>query len=207
MGQMRERLLLATNNKGKVREIKSILDDIPQEIVTIWDIKKIPENLQIEETGETFSENAELKARIVGEISGLLTLAEDSGLEIDALGGEPGVKSARFAKGSDQNRINKVLRLLKTVSSRERSARFKTSVAIYNPQTEETEIFEGETEGMITKSPQGTHGFGYDPIFFSTELNKPFGLATLREKNRVSHRARALEKAKVFLIERLQDTK
>lgn len=204
---MAEKLLLATNNQGKIREIKNLLKNIPIRLVTTKDIINIPKNFNIKETGETFAENAKLKASTLGKMTKLLTLADDSGLEVDALYGEPGVRSARFAKGSDQARIKKVLQLLNKIPFEKRTARFKAVVAIYDPKTRKLITFEGQTEGKITTHPQGTRGFGYDPIFLSTELNKAFGRATLREKNRVSHRARALTKAKEFLIKRSQLSK
>jgi XTP/dITP diphosphohydrolase len=196
---MRKKLLIATNNLGKIKEIKALLKDIPLDIVAIWDIEEIPNDVKIKETGKTFAENAELKAITLGKMAGILALAEDSGLEVDALGGKPGVKSSRFAKG-DQDRIAKLLRLLKGIPLSKRTARFKTAVAIYDPRTGKTKIFEGITKGIITARPFGTGGFGYDPIFYSEKLKKTFGQASLEEKNRVSHRARALRKAKIFLL-------
>lgn len=196
---MRRKLLLATTNLGKIREIKALLEDIPFDIVTVWDIREFPKSIQIEETGQTFTENAKLKAETLGKIGRTLTLAEDSGLEVDVLGGKPGVKSSRFAKGGDPARIAKLLRLMKNVPLSKRTARFKTVVAIHDPLTNKTNIFKGITQGKITTRGLGTSGFGYDPIFYSEELKKTFGQASLREKNRVSHRARALRRAKVFL--------
>lgn len=201
-----KRLLIATNNRGKMKEIKSILKDVPLKVVRIWDIDAGSGEIDIKETGTTFAQNAAIKAEALGKVTGLLTLADDSGLEIDALGGKPGVRSARFAE-SNKARIEKVLRLLKGVPRAKRSARFKAAVAIYDPETDETKIFEGETAGQITYKPRGNRGFGYDPIFYSTELKKTFGRATLKEKNSLSHRARALAKAKRFLRRRSQASK
>ncbi|MCH7951276.1 RdgB/HAM1 family non-canonical purine NTP pyrophosphatase [Patescibacteria group bacterium] len=201
-----KRLLIATNNRGKMKEIKSILKDVPLKVVRIWDIDAGSGEIDIKETGTTFAQNAAIKAEALGKVTGLLTLADDSGLEIDALGGKPGVRSARFAE-SNKARIEKVLRLLKGVPRAKRSARFKAAVAIYDPETDETKIFEGETAGQITYKPRGNRGFGYDPIFYSTELKKTFGRATLKEKNSLSHRARALAKAKRFLRIRSQASK
>lgn len=197
---MRRKLLLATNNQGKVREIKTILKGIPFTFISLKKAKKIPNNIIIKETGTTFTENAKLKAKTFGKMAGLLTLAEDSGLKIDALAGKPGVKSARFAKGKAKDRNQKVLHLMKKIPQAKRTASFESVVAIYDPLTNKTSVFAGKTKGSITLQPQGTGGFGYDPIFFSAKLNKSFGLARLREKNKVSHRARALKKAKLFLI-------
>lgn len=189
-------LLLATKNKGKIKEIREILKGISLELNTLSDIGIQDE---IEETGKTFEENAILKVKIVGERTGKLTLAEDSGLEVDALGGRPGVLSARYIGGSDLDRNNKLLKELKSIPKEKRTARFRSVVAIYNPQTKQIQIFGGESHGYITEKPIGENGFGYDPIFFNLDLSKTNGEATFEEKNKVSHRARALIKCKKFL--------
>lgn len=196
-----EILLLATTNPGKVREIRSILKGIPYRILTIGDLPPSRE-LIVKETGESFRENAILKATGIGRRCGFLTLADDSGLEIDALEGKPGVRSARFARGEDAVRINKVLKLLRGIPDRERSARFKAVVAIFDPKRSQIQAFEGTVEGKIMKKPAGTAGFGYDPIFWADEIKKSFAQASPTEKNRISHRAKALKKAKKFLMER-----
>ncbi len=192
----RKILIIATKNKGKIKEIKEILCDIPIEIRSL---NEIGLDIDVEETGKTFAENAILKAKAIGERTGLLTLAEDSGLEVDALGGRPGVFSARYVSGSDIDRINKLLKKLKNVPREKRKARFRAVVAIYDPNTKSVQTFEGMSEGYITEKPMGTNGFGYDPIFFNLDLGKTNGEATFEEKNRVSHRARALEKCKKLL--------
>ncbi len=204
---MKKELLLATSNKGKIKEIKHIFKDTPFKTVTIWDVDSIPNDIEVKETGETFEENAKLKAETLGKLSNLLTLADDSGLEIDALNGKPGVRSARFTKGSDTDKINKVLQLLHGVPDDKRNARFITVIAIYDPNSSQTTLFRGTVEGKITTQPKGNRGFGYDPIFFSTELGKTFAEASAEEKNEVSHRARALFKATEYLIKRFKDKK
>ena len=203
---MNKELLLATKNQGKVKELKKMLKDLPVEIKSIEDCKNIPEDFDVQETGRTFKKNATLKAEAFGKLTNILTIADDSGLEIDALGGKPGVRSARFIKGSDLDRNFEILKLMKNIPSNRRSAKFITVVALFNPELNETKTFKGLTKGKIVKKIKGTRGFGYDPIFFSNDLAKTFGEVTREEKNQVSHRARALRKAKVFLIKRLQET-
>jgi XTP/dITP diphosphohydrolase len=189
-------LFIATTNPGKIREIKTILCDLPYKIVTM---KEIGEEIIIEETGKTFAENAVLKATISGNETGLLTLAEDSGLVIDALGGEPGVYSSRYADGTTEGRIKKIFYQLKDIPMEKRTARYRAVAVVYDPANKSVKTFEGVTEGLITKEKVGKNGFDYDPIFFSLELNKTFGTATDNEKNRVSHRGKALLKLSEFL--------
>lgn len=190
-------LLVATKNKGKIKEIKEILLDIPYIIRTLEDVGTTEE---VSETGGSFEENAILKAKFFGNKTKLLTLAEDSGLEVDMLGGRPGVYSARYTEGTDEDRINKLLDELKDMPYEKRTARFKAAVAVYNPLSGKTHTFDGVSEGHITDKPMGKNGFGYDPIFFNPDLSKTNARATLEEKNKVSHRFRALSQAKVFLL-------
>ena len=199
---MRE-LLIATSNKGKIREIKEILAGIPYDIKTLADID-IKED--IPETGKSFEENAILKAKYAGGKSGLLTLAEDSGLEVDALAGKPGIYSARYVEGTDEDRINKILGELKEFPKEKRTARFKAVVAVYDPLGNKAQIFRGVSEGYITDIPSGDYGFGYDPIFYNQDLNKTNAEMTLEEKNKVSHRFRAISQAKEFLLKSIHRT-
>lgn len=194
------KLLLATRNIGKIREIKSILSDLHFQMTTIDEVSGLGPRQEIAETGTTFAKNAAIKAETLAKQTNLLTIADDSGLEVDALGGKPGVKSARFVAGPDAARYTHVLALLKGVPWQNRQARFKTAIAIHDPESGTTTIVEGKTEGRITVEPRGTYGFGYDPIFYSAELGKTFGEAGLDEKNRISHRGKALRKAKAFLL-------
>lgn len=191
-----KKLLIATRNKGKLREIVKILNDLPYEFISLEDIGFGEE---IEENGKSFIENATLKAKQIGEQTNLLTLAEDSGLEVDQLDGRPGIYSARYKEGSDADRIEKVLDELKDVPKERRTARFRSVVAIYNPATKQVFTFIGESEGLITDKPIGENGFGYDPIFYNFDLGKTNGEVTLEEKNKVSHRGRVLAEAKIFL--------
>lgn len=189
-------LLLATRNPGKIREIKEIFKGVPFELRTLDDIGFKEE---IQETGKSFAENAILKAKTIGEKTKMLVLTEDSGLEVDALAGKPGIYSARYTRGSDSDRINKVLIELKEVPKEKRTAKFRAVVAIYDQEKKKIQTFDGVSEGYIVEKPVGTNGFGYDPIFFNLDLGKTNGEATLEEKNRVSHRARAINKVKKFL--------
>jgi len=195
-----EKLLLATNNKGKVREYKSLLRGIPHQIVTPADECIAAE---VEETGSSFEENAGLKAAALAAASGLLTLADDSGLEVDALGGEPGVLSARYAGegASDADRINYLLEKLKGVPEKERNARFRCVIAIASPEGN-IQTCSGECRGVIAAKPGGNNGFGYDPVFYVPELGKTMAELPPEEKNKVSHRARAAEKAREILMKR-----
>jgi XTP/dITP diphosphohydrolase len=194
------RLLLATNNKGKIREYKSLLLGIPFQIATPAEIG-IPPN--VDETGVSFEENAGLKALSMARQSGLLSLADDSGLEVDALGGEPGVHSHRFAGegASDADRVNFLLAKLKGIPENKRTAQFRCVIAIAEPHGK-TDLFSGICRGVIISEPRGNNGFGYDPVFLIPKLGKTMAELTLDEKNLISHRARAAEKAKEFLMKK-----
>jgi XTP/dITP diphosphohydrolase len=194
----RNKLLLATTNKGKAREYKALLRGVPYEITTMFEQGLL---IDIEESGISFEENAWLKATTLATASGLLSLADDSGLEVDALGGEPGVNSARFAGAgaSDEDRYRLLLEKLKDVPEEKRSAHFRCAIAIASPDGK-VEICSGECPGIITREPRGENGFGYDPVFYIPDLNKTMAELTSREKNRVSHRARAAKKAKEVLV-------
>ena len=192
------KLVIASNNGHKVREIKKILGRFFKEIVTI---KELGLDIDPEETGNTFEENSLIKAKAVCLTSGLPALADDSGLCVNALGGAPGVYSARFAgiEQNDEKNIDKLLDELK--DCKDRTAEFVTVVTLVYPDGKVLSA-KGRTEGEITYERKGTGGFGYDPVFYSRELNKTFGEATEEEKNAVSHRGKALESLKkIFLSE------
>ncbi len=201
MSTLTDKLLLATNNQAKVREYKSLLQDIPYEVVTPaeQDI-----NLEVEEVGESLEENARLKATAFAARSQLLSMADDSGLEVDALGGEPGRLSARYAGegASDIDRINYLLTRLKDVPWEKRSARFRCVIAIAIPDGS-VELCSGECRGIITFAPRGGRGFGYDPVFYLPELDKTMAELPLALKNQVSHRGQAAVKA-ARVLERLR---
>jgi XTP/dITP diphosphohydrolase len=192
------KLLLATNNRGKAREYRSLLRGIPYEIVTPDDIGI---NIEVDETGASFEENARLKATALAEATGLLSLADDSGLEVDALGGEPGPRSHRYAGegASDSDRVTYLLEKMKEVPEGERTARFRCVIAIAEPHGK-VELFSGKCRGIIAAKPRGSGGFGYDPVFYVLELGRTMAELEPGEKNKISHRARAAEKARDFLM-------
>jgi XTP/dITP diphosphohydrolase len=183
-------LVLATRNEGKVKEIAALLAPLGIEVVSLAAFPEIPE---IPEDGDTFVENALAKARAVAARTGQLVMADDSGLEVDALNGAPGVHSARFAgEPRDDARNNqKLLRLLEGVPWEQRSARFRCVIALVTPGGMER-VAEGVCEGFIGYEPRGTGGFGYDPLFYVPEFDRTFAELDLDTKNRISHRGRAL---------------
>ncbi|MFC1872503.1 XTP/dITP diphosphatase [Chloroflexota bacterium] len=195
---MRPKLLVATNNAGKIREYHHLLGGIPFDIITPQEAEI---DLDVDETGTTFEENARLKAKAFAEASGLISLADDSGLEVDALGGEPGVYSKRYAgeHATDAERNAFLLNKMSGIPSEARTAYFRCIIAICQPGRE-TILCEGECVGEITSAPRGEHGFGYDPIFCVTETGRTMAELTPAEKNRVSHRARAAAKARWHLL-------
>ena len=191
------RLLLATNNAGKAKELRILLQGIPFEIVTPKEIGIVTE---VEETGTTYAENARLKACTLARESGLLTLADDSGLEVDALHGEPGVMSARYAgkNASDADCVKYLLSKIKDVPKEQRTARFRCVIAIAK-QDETVEFCEGECKGLIAFEPCGKNGFGYDPIFCFPKYGRTMAELPVEIKNRISHRGRAAQKARLIL--------
>ena len=191
-------LLLGTRNPGKVREITSILED------SGWSFSSLREFEDVgtaNEDGETFTDNAIVKARFYATAAGLWALADDSGLEVDALEGAPGVYSARYAgeNASDADRRELLLSELAKVSALERRARFVSVVAIANADGTVLNVSEGICEGMITFAPRGTGGFGYDPLFVPDGYDQTFAELPDAVKNRISHRAQALIKTRQFL--------
>ena len=194
-------LVLATNNKGKIKEIKQLLADLPITILTADDFLEFPD---IEETGETFAENALLKANAIAEFCDLPALADDSGLEVDALNGAPGVYSARYAgeDGNPVNNNNKLIKELKNIPEEKRTARFKCVIAI-NWGDGTTDTVEGSVEGVIAENIAVGNGFGYDPVFYYPPTGKRFSEMSMEEKNAVSHRGKALQKARELFVRRL----
>lgn len=196
-------LVLATGNAGKVDELRHLLREVPITPVTATDLGlALPE----EEPYATFLENAKHKALSVAEQTSLLVLGEDSGLEVDALGGEPGVRSKRYSgpHGDAGANNSKLLRELEHVAPPQRKARFRCVVAL---ATTARVLFtaNGACEGFIAESPRGAGGFGYDPLFFLPEMNKTMAELSAGEKNRISHRSRALEKAIAFIRQYASD--
>jgi len=187
------KLLLATNNKGKMREYKQLLQELPFEMVSLAEQGITTE---VHEVGGSLEENARLKATGIARESQLVVLADDSGLEVDALGGKPGPLSARYAGAgaSDKDRIDYLLAKLKGVPWEKRSARFRCVIAIATPDGK-VELCSGECRGVITFEPRGEEGFGYDPIFYFPELDKTMAELPLTIKNQVSHRGQAARQA------------
>mgnify|MGYP001447154447 CR=1 FL=1 len=183
------KLLLATNNQGKVHEYKSLLKNIPLELVTLAEQGIIT---VVDEVGGSLEENARLKATILAAESQLLALADDSGLEVDALGGDPGPLSARYAGegASDRDRVSYLLSRLKDVPWENRSACFRCIIAVAAPSGE-VELCSGECRGFITFEPRGDQGFGYDPAFYLPDLDKTMAELPSDIKNQVSHRWQA----------------
>ena len=198
------KLLLATNNQAKVREYRSLLQNLPFELVTPAELGI---TTVVREVGESLEENAGLKATILATESQLVALADDSGLEVDALDGEPGRLSARYAgeNASDRDRVNYLLARLKGVPQQKRSARFRCVIAIATPEGK-VDFCSGECRGFITFEPRGEQGFGYDPIFYLPELDKTMAEFPLEIKNQVSHRGQAARKVPEML-ERLTGSK
>ena len=190
-------LLLATTNRHKLAEYRTIFLDLPFRLLSLHDIQL---DIDPEETGTTFAENAELKARAYAQASGMLSLADDSGLEIDALGGAPGVYSARFAgKGTSYaERFRLIQQQLKGLPMEQRSARFRCSIALAEPSGY-CRVVEGVIEGRIVDNPRGNRGFGYDPIFLVPELGMTTAELSPDQKNSISHRGRAAQKARMLL--------
>jgi len=191
------RLLLASNNRGKVAEYRRLLAGIPYQLVTPSELEL---DFSVAESGKSFEENAILKATAYAAASGLLTIADDSGLEVDALGGEPGVLSARYAgaNASDSQRNEYLLSRLKHVPMERRQARFRCVIALASPKGLIGTV-SGECEGLIALEPKGEYGFGYDPVFYLPQMGKTMAELPLKEKNKLSHRARAAAKLKTLL--------
>jgi XTP/dITP diphosphohydrolase len=197
VGKSEPKLLLGTRNHGKARELRELLGDAPVELVTL---DQVGIDTEVEETGDTIAENAVLKAKTYASLSGLPTLADDSGLEVDALNGEPGHLSSRYAgpNATDEERVRYLLAKLKDIEWEQRGARFRSVMAIAQPESE-THLFEGICEGVVALEPRGTDGFGYDPIFYIPDLHMHMAELRLDEKNRISHRGRAARKVVEYL--------
>ena len=195
---MKRKILVASTNPGKIGELRAMLD-LDVEWVGLSDFPNVKE---IKEDGETFAENARKKAIGYAKQTGLWTIADDSGLVVDALGGEPGVKSARFSGAKDKNKqlldhknMAKTLKLLEETPKEKRTARFVCCLCLADPEKILIET-EGKLEGVIAEKEMGTNGFGYDPIFFVPKLEKSVAQLTREEKNAISHRGSAIRKLK-----------
>ena len=195
-------LLVATQNPGKKREYRELLAPLEVEIRFPDDLDL---HLDVREDGTTYAQNARKKARTYASASGLLTVADDSGLEVDALGGAPGIHSARYAAGSDADRVETLLDDLRGVPWSERTARFRCVLVIVTPGNEVYEA-EGVCEGVIALEPRGAGGFGYDPVFYLPDYDATMAQLPGAEKNRISHRARAVQEALPLLRDMLPNS-
>ena len=193
----RPRLVVATLNRAKGRELVALLGDVPYEIVLLADV---PGATLPEETGSSYRENALLKARAAAAMTGALTLADDSGLEVDALEGRPGLHSARWGGPAldDAGRNARLLERLRGVPPAGRTARFRCVIALVEPGGSER-VVEGAVEGVIAEAPRGAGGFGYDPVFVYPPLGRTFGELAPPEKQRVDHRGAAVRAARALL--------
>jgi XTP/dITP diphosphohydrolase len=203
---MKRKILVASTNPGKIAELKAMLE-AEAEWLGLSDFEQIDE---VEEDGDTFVENARKKAVGYAKATGLWTIADDSGLVVDALGGAPGVKSARFSGAKDKDRklldkknVAKVLELLKGIPSEKRTAKFICHLCLASPEEILIET-EGAVGGMIAEEAKGENGFGYDPIFFLPHLNRTIAQLSAAEKNAISHRGNAISKLKPLLRELLE---
>jgi XTP/dITP diphosphohydrolase len=192
------RLLIATTNAGKLAEITPILAAFPLEIVSLWELAEPP---QVIEDGRSFEENALKKARAFAAFARLPTLADDSGLEVDALNGAPGIYSARYAgaDADDERNNRKLLSELDGLDAQKRAARFVCALALCIPEGAGEWVIRGCCEGSIAAAPRGSEGFGYDPLFFFPPMNKTFGEISGEQKAAISHRGKALTKLAALL--------
>ncbi len=197
-------LVLATGNPDKQKEMIALLSDLPITIRTLNEFEPVP---PIIEEGETCEANAIKKATIIANHTGRLALADDTGLEVEALDGRPGVYAARYAgeNATYQDNCRKLLEELQGFPVEKRAARFLTVIALAEP-TDSVDVVEGVLDGTIADTVSGTDGFGYDPVFFVPELGKTLAQITLEEKNQISHRGRALAKAKDVLRQKIKQT-
>lgn len=195
---MTQRLLVATHNRGKILEYRALLSDLPL-AVTWLDEQGIAED--VEETGATFVANASLKAAAYAQLTGLWTWADDSGLEVDALDGRPGVYSARYGGPglSDADRYRRLLAELAAIAPQQRTARFRCVIALAIPGGP-IYTAEAAVEGLIVDEPRGAHGFGYDPVFFIPDQQRTMAELEPALKNRISHRGRAAVEARKIIV-------
>ncbi|MCL2824978.1 MAG: RdgB/HAM1 family non-canonical purine NTP pyrophosphatase [Polyangiaceae bacterium] len=193
MSESRALLVVATSNKGKLAEYRELFAGLPVRILSVSDV--LGREVDVVEDGDTYAENARKKAVAVAGATGLLTLADDSGLEVDLLGGGPGVRSARYAGdgATSSERVEKLLRELGNASIGNRAARFRCVICVVDPRFGREDVFyaNGDCEGFIGISPRGTGGFGYDPVFFVAGFDRTMAELSSEEKGEVSHRGRA----------------
>ncbi len=195
------KIFLATKNEGKIKEFKKITEGMDIEVHSVLDNIDIPD---VEEDGKTFEENSSKKAKEISEYTGIITISDDSGLCVDILNGNPGIYSARYSgeDATDEKNIKKLLKELENIPREKRGAHFVSVVSIGYPDGS-VKSFRGETRGEILFEKEGNNGFGYDPVFYSYELKKSFGLATEAEKKSVSHRSKAFKKLKEEILDKI----
>ncbi|ALC84811.1 nucleoside-triphosphate diphosphatase [Bacillus sp. FJAT-22090] len=196
------KIIIATKNKGKAKDFEALFGPLGYEVLTLHDVA---EDMDVEETGTTFEENALLKATALAERLQTMVIADDSGLEIDALDGRPGIYSARYAgeEKSDEANIVKVLKELENVADSNRTARFVCAIAVASPSIEPITV-RGTCEGVIAREKRGSNGFGYDPIFYVPSENRMMAELSGEEKGAISHRGNAIKKLSVKLPELLK---
>ena len=189
-------LLIATTNAGKVAEIRACLTGLPYEVIGLADLTVVPP--PVEETGNTFAANAMLKANYYFEQTGLLTLSDDSGLIVDALGGRPGVYSARYAceGATSEQLVAKLLEEMKGVGEAQRQAQFECVMALRSSSIKE--VFAGKCDGRIAREARGQQGFGFDPVFIDPATGRAFAEMSRTEKNALSHRGKALAQVRLY---------
>jgi XTP/dITP diphosphohydrolase len=197
MDSIPNKILIATTNQGKIEEIRNLVKELPAAFLSLSEVPEVPE---VVEDGTTFEENALKKARAIAQATGMATLADDSGLCVEALDGRPGVHSARYAgeNASDEDKYRRILEEMQDVPDSQRLARFECVLALVAPDGEEL-LFRGVCEGLITREPRGSAGFGYDPIFFYEDAGCTFAEMDRESKNKVSHRGHALKQFAEFL--------
>ena len=195
------KIFLATKNEGKIKEFKKITEGMDIEVHSVLDNIDIPD---VEEDGKTFEEYSSKKAKEISEYTGIITISDDSGLCVDILNGNPGIYSARYSgeDATDEKNIKKLLKELENIPREKRGAHFVSVVSIGYPDGS-VKSFRGETRGEILFEKEGNNGFGYDPVFYSYELKKSFGLATEAEKKSVSHRSKAFKKLKEEILDKI----
>ncbi|MBS4194865.1 XTP/dITP diphosphatase [Lederbergia citri] len=197
--KVKKQVIIATKNKGKAKEFEELFSALNVETLTLLDLDNAPD---VEETGNTFEENATIKAEAISNMTGKIVIADDSGLVIDELDGRPGIYSARYAgeHKNDEENIDKVLLEMKDVPDKKRTARFFCALAVSGPNMD-TMVVTGKCEGKILTERKGANGFGYDPIFFAIDPGKPMAELSSEEKNKISHRAAALNNLKPIINE------
>ena len=193
---MKMKIVLATHNRDKCAEMEAIMKDMPIQLLTL---NKFPEIEEIIEDGKTLEENALIKAKTVHKITHLPAIADDTGLEVDALGGQPGIYSARYAgeNCSYSDNVNKLLKEMVNIPPQKRSALFRTAIAYVDENMELTT--EGVVEGVIIDVMKGIDGFGYDPVFYISKMKKTYAEMSMNEKNQISHRGKAVKNMQTFL--------